>query len=265
MLHFLTAAALGLTGPTAPPPPPPLTLQEEAETPLARFTRLEAAADEAYSAWRKRLSELQKAAREGGEPVPEEAWTPPYGEFVPSFAAAAEEYAGTPDAPRFLGWLAQNASNLPEPHQATGRAALVTLLTDHASSEALEGLAWMLGRLDYYVGKEEAPRLLAAVEAATTSRTVRAWAVFSRLSPTLDGAAVDSEEFRAAKAEVLAALEGVEDDYLSSDARNKIDVRERFSLGMVAPDIEGIDLDGTAFKLSDYEGKVLFVDFWGDW
>ena len=36
-------------------------------------------------------------------------------------------------------------------------------------------------------------------------------------------------------------------------------------VGMVAPDIEGPDLDGVDFKLSDYKGKVVFLDFWGDW
>ena len=37
------------------------------------------------------------------------------------------------------------------------------------------------------------------------------------------------------------------------------------SIGKVAPDIEGEDLDGVAFKLSDYRGKVVVLDFWGDW
>ena len=34
---------------------------------------------------------------------------------------------------------------------------------------------------------------------------------------------------------------------------------------MVAPDIEAPDLDGVTFKLSDYRGKVVVIDFWGDW
>jgi peroxiredoxin len=42
-------------------------------------------------------------------------------------------------------------------------------------------------------------------------------------------------------------------------------VREKFSTGMVAPDIEGVDLDGQSFKLSNYRGQVIFLDFWGDW
>jgi len=40
---------------------------------------------------------------------------------------------------------------------------------------------------------------------------------------------------------------------------------EHLSLGCVAPDIAGEDLDGVAFKLSDYRGKVVLLDFWGHW
>ncbi|MCK5942658.1 MAG: redoxin domain-containing protein [Planctomycetes bacterium] len=41
--------------------------------------------------------------------------------------------------------------------------------------------------------------------------------------------------------------------------------KERLQVGMVAPDIAGEDLDGKPFKLSDYRGKVVVLDFWGDW
>ena len=40
---------------------------------------------------------------------------------------------------------------------------------------------------------------------------------------------------------------------------------ERLNIGMQAPEIEGEDLDGVTFKLSDYRGKVVVLDFWGDW
>src|SRR5262249_52107104 len=36
-------------------------------------------------------------------------------------------------------------------------------------------------------------------------------------------------------------------------------------LGQTAPEIEGEDLDGKKFKLSDYRGKVVVLDFWGNW
>lgn len=36
-------------------------------------------------------------------------------------------------------------------------------------------------------------------------------------------------------------------------------------IGCVAPDIEASDLDNVVFKLSDYRGRVVVLDFWGDW
>jgi uncharacterized Zn finger protein (UPF0148 family) len=36
-------------------------------------------------------------------------------------------------------------------------------------------------------------------------------------------------------------------------------------VGNLAPEIEGEDLDGKKFKLSDYRGKVVLLDFWGNW
>ena len=38
-----------------------------------------------------------------------------------------------------------------------------------------------------------------------------------------------------------------------------------YEIGNLAPDIQGEDLDGVKFKLSDYRGKVVVLDFWGDW
>lgn len=37
------------------------------------------------------------------------------------------------------------------------------------------------------------------------------------------------------------------------------------SIGKVAPEIEGEDIDGKKFRLSDYRGKVVVLDFWGHW
>ena len=37
------------------------------------------------------------------------------------------------------------------------------------------------------------------------------------------------------------------------------------AVGKTTPEIEGVDLDSVAFKLSDYRGKVVLLDFWGNW
>ena len=41
--------------------------------------------------------------------------------------------------------------------------------------------------------------------------------------------------------------------------------QDNFAIGDLAPDIHGEDLDEVAFSLSDYRGKVVVLDFWGDW
>ena len=41
--------------------------------------------------------------------------------------------------------------------------------------------------------------------------------------------------------------------------------RTGFEIGDLAPDIEGEDLEGVPFRLSDYRGKVVVLAFWGHW
>lgn len=36
-------------------------------------------------------------------------------------------------------------------------------------------------------------------------------------------------------------------------------------VGELAPEIEGVDLEGVEFKLSNYRGKVVMLNFYGDW
>jgi len=40
---------------------------------------------------------------------------------------------------------------------------------------------------------------------------------------------------------------------------------EHLTVGGVAPEIVGEDIAGKPMKLSDYRGKVVLLDFWGDW
>ena len=40
---------------------------------------------------------------------------------------------------------------------------------------------------------------------------------------------------------------------------------QNLSIGKIAPDIVGEDLEGVKFKLSDYRGKVVMLSFWGSW
>ncbi len=48
-------------------------------------------------------------------------------------------------------------------------------------------------------------------------------------------------------------------------AKTELFELHHLSIGMEVPDLQGEDLDGKTFKLSDYRGKVVFLDFWAHW
>lgn len=48
-------------------------------------------------------------------------------------------------------------------------------------------------------------------------------------------------------------------------ARNILYAFDHLTVGNKAPQIEGPTIDGKTMKLSEYQGKVVVLDFWGDW
>jgi Asp-tRNA(Asn)/Glu-tRNA(Gln) amidotransferase C subunit len=88
---------------------------------------------------------------------------------------------------------------------------------------------------------------------------------------------LDEKEAEAKVAEAEKLFERVIADYGDVKLRNrtladiaKVEVKGlknllNLTVGKVAPEIEGEDVDGQKFKLSDYRGKVVLLDFWGHW
>jgi hypothetical protein len=76
----------------------------------------------------------------------------------------------------------------------------------------------------------------------------------------------------AGRTEAEALLARIEREYGDSDfigmkgrefvagARHEI---EHLRVGQVIPDFERTDQDGVRFKLSDYRGRIVLLDFWG--
>ena len=72
-----------------------------------------------------------------------------------------------------------------------------------------------------------------------------------------------------AQAESEALMQKLADDYADTphgeQAEDVLFVRHHLSVGKVAPDFEAQTIDGHDFKLTDYRGKVVLVDFYGFW
>ncbi len=62
-------------------------------------------------------------------------------------------------------------------------------------------------------------------------------------------------------ADVPAARSGV----IGDSAKAAMHELKNLVVGKVAPNITGEDIDGVAFQLADYRGKVVLLDFWGNW
>lgn len=52
---------------------------------------------------------------------------------------------------------------------------------------------------------------------------------------------------------------------MGEEAKKQIFRMDNLMIGAKAPEIVGKDMDGTPFKLSDNQGKVVLLTFWGHW
>ena len=52
---------------------------------------------------------------------------------------------------------------------------------------------------------------------------------------------------------------------LGESAASELFEIRSLQIGMMAPEIEGVGIDEKPMKLSDFGGKVILLDFWGDW
>lgn len=89
----------------------------------------------------------------------------------------------------------------------------------------------------------------------------------SEKSETLEQALVSSKEAESLLQEVIDNFADVKSPRgsLADAAKPELAELQERGIGKTAPDIEGEDIDGQTFKLSDYRGKVVFLDFWGHW
>ena len=262
MIHLVFAAGIGLFG--SPAFPTPQAPAEAAQDPATqRYDRLVAEANEATAAWSKRVAALRTAELKGGAPVPADAWDSPLEVFIPRFVAAAKDYAGKDAAIPYLKWVAKTGMPMLGAGRKAAKASLKELVTTHRVQQPRR-LEWMLGRMVYFSAKKR-PTDRRGAPSDSPNAKVRTWAVFSLNAGALENDAVDSPRYTKALEEVRAALADVDLPMLAAEVENRVAVRAKFSVGMVAPDIAGFDLQDEKFALSEYRGKVVLVDFWGDW
>jgi hypothetical protein len=119
-----------------------------------------------------------------------------------------------------------------------------------------------------YSPSPQAQSILRAVVAKSSNATVKGQATYALAKNIMRGGTQEQNK----EAEQLLA--SVVSDYgdvsvgrgtLGQMAEGDLFELQHLQIGMTAPEIEGEDIDGEQFKLTDYRGKVVVLDFWGDW
>ena len=214
-----------------------------------------------YSQAQTESRRLASIARQAGEPVE-------LGQaavaFVPRFQQAAKDYAGSEDAVQFLSWIAMNAGR----NADAMKAALDILVADHIASEGWTTLAPRLAGMSRTVGEERVAEIVAKVLEENPHGAVQAEMFWARGNKVIQDAYYEPapEDRRlAAIADLRVVCDLVPNSDRAAAAERGLFELENLQNGMPAPEIVGPDIDGVEFKLSDYRGKVVVLDFWGDW
>jgi hypothetical protein len=222
-------------------------------------------------------------------------------EQAPKLVALAEKYPKDPIALDALIEAVWQVNTVPWPVQLVGRdearpRAFALLRRDHLRSDRLGPLC---ERISYGLCAEYEP-FLRAVLAENPHKEVRAQACLAlahflnnrslRLDLVAEQPAL-AREFadlfgkdyldalqRQDRTRAVTEAEGLferavrdfgdrklpDGETVAAKARVELFGIRHLSVGKLAPEIEAADQDGVRFKLSDYRGKVVLLDFWSE-
>jgi len=245
-------------------------------------TEFEQATSAFWKAYGEASEEERPAMIENDRPDPEE--------WAETFLELATEHAGTEAAAAAYAWVAQNVED-----EETSGGALTNLLEHHIESPFVSEVCGTLerrlgdgtvylerileatphadvrGQACYAIGKNWLSQARMSDRLATMNEAQHE-AYRSYLGSGYDRIVGSDSDELAKKAE--AYLERVVAEFpegnhwrgsLGKAAKGDLFEIRSLALGMIAPDIEGEDVEGVSFKLSDYRGKVVVLDFWGHW
>ena len=232
------------------------------QDPQAAYKELAKAFNKAISDWRAEADAAVKKAREEGTAFPSIVDNPPTKEFITRAQELAAEYAGKDGAIPFLGFICKNASK----EVNAVKKAVQTLAADHAASPAIGKVIPHLAgpALRWPVVTDAVDGLLDEVAEKHTDADCKAQALLTRGTLRLQKAQTD-EQRKAGEADLRKVATVAKDEDLAAQAKDALFEIENLQVGCKAPDIVAKDTDGVEFKLSDYRGKVVLLDFWGFW
>ncbi|MEK7470008.1 MAG: hypothetical protein AAB074_21785 [Planctomycetota bacterium] len=209
----------------------------------------------------KDLADLEKRFESSAKPRKEN-----YAELRPGFEELAKKHAGTVVSLKAKLWLLQNTWWVKDDKGSMEDAAAAladAILKEYPKAEDLARVAeW-----HYVFRKEKHAELLAALMAADRPDAVRAAAgLANAIRVKKAGGADEAKPLFEALAKDFGKLKQGYTTYAAlADAHLNVHNPDELQIGKPAPEIIGLSPEGRAMKLSDFAGRVVVVDFFGDW
>jgi hypothetical protein len=296
----MTRTAIGFLGLLVLLPALQARDKPETLTPAQQYKALIKEYETAYAEYRKALAKAK--TREEAQKVFQEK-NPEPEKFAPRFLELAEKYPKDPAAVDALIRLVTFGRLKRDPQSPRSKAFQI-LLRDHVQNEKMTALYPALGYIGVgYARDKDSQQLLHAVLEKNTHRRAQALAclclaeqaegclravrelkddperarkkwetwlsketVDALAKADLDKLSKEAETYYERFIKDFADVAALRGNVLGEEAKKSLDeLRHPILVGKPVPEIEGEDIDGVKFKLSDYRGKVVLLDFWGHW
>jgi hypothetical protein len=168
---------------------------------------------------------------------------------------------------RSLFWLAQNAQHKYESKkEATAKKLELygQVIEKFGSTDWADVIVMGVTSEKKSFGMAEMDKLLSQLKATSKNPEARA-AALDALSTVLTGTSAGESERKRAAEYKDELVKNYQDSKVVSRMNAKAFREKNLVVGLAVPDFTAKDIENAEFKLSDYKGKVVLLDFWGFW
>jgi len=176
--------------------------------------------------------------------------------FADRFLKFAEANADDPTAYDALAWIVSN-----DRQGKFAEKAIPVIVANHLDSPKIVRLCQQLSRSS----SPGAKKLLQAVIDSSKNVDAQGHAMYSLAKAMLGRSGKRNEKAETLLTRVIEDYAKVANGSLAKTAMRDLFEIQHLSIGCEAPAITQEDIDGVEFSLADYRGKVVVLDFWGDW